>query len=61
MPRSILASVLAELVCDPLKGGMSGMAITEDLSFTVGAKKLGFQGTVTLPDGGKATCEFATK
>jgi hypothetical protein len=50
-----------KLVCDPLKGGMSGMAITEDLSFTVGGKKLGFEAATTLPDGRKATCAFTSK
>jgi hypothetical protein len=48
-------------VCDPLKGGMAGMAITEDLEFTVGPRKLGFKAVMTLPDGGKGTCEFASK
>ena len=50
-----------KLLCDPLKGGMSGMAITEDLSFTFGPKKLGFQAATTLPDGRQATCAFMSK
>ncbi len=50
-----------KLVCDPLKGGMGGMAITEDLEFTVGPKKLAFKAVVTMPDGSKGTCEFMSK
>jgi hypothetical protein len=50
-----------KLACDPLKGGMGGMPITEDLEFIIGPRKLGFRGAVTLPDGGKATCEFMSK
>jgi hypothetical protein len=49
------------LVCDPLKGGMAGLAITEDLEFSAGAKKLGLKAVVTMPDGGKLSCDFTSK
>lgn len=49
------------LSCDPLKGGMSGMAITEDLEFTVGRRKLGFRSVITMPDGQRATCSFMSR
>ncbi len=50
-----------KLHCDPLKGGMAGMAITEDLAFTLGPRKLGFHAVITMPDGGKGTCDFMSK
>jgi hypothetical protein len=50
-----------KLVCDPLKGGMGEVAITEDLEFTVGAKKVGFTSVIVMPDGGKASCAFMSK
>jgi hypothetical protein len=50
-----------KLLCDPLKGGMGGMAITEDLEFSFGAKKLGFKAIMTMPDGARATCDFRSK
>jgi hypothetical protein len=45
------------LACDPLKGGMGGQPVTEDLVFTAGAKTLAFKSTTTLPDGGKIVFE----
>ena len=50
-----------KLACEPLKGGMAGMAITEDLEFSAGPKKLGLRAVMTMPDGGKATCDFKSK
>ena len=50
-----------KLVCDPLKGGMAGMAITEDLEFSTGSKKFGFKATMAMPDGSKITCLFKSK
>ena len=50
-----------KLTCDPLKGGMAGMAITEDLEFAIGPKRLGFKAVMTMPDGGKVSCDFMSK
>jgi hypothetical protein len=50
-----------KLVCAPLKAGMSGMAITEDLEFFGAGKTLGFKAVMTMPDGRKATCEFKSR
>jgi hypothetical protein len=50
-----------KLACDPLKGGMAGMAITEDLEFSAGPKKLGLKAVTTMPDGNKASCQFMSK
>jgi hypothetical protein len=50
-----------KLVCDPLKAGMSGMAITEELEFSSAPKKLALKAIVTMPDGGKGNCEFKSK
>lgn len=49
------------LVCDPLKGGMAGMAITEELEFSAGRKQLSLKAVMTMPDGGKASCDFRSK
>jgi hypothetical protein len=50
-----------KLMCEPLKGGMGGMPITEDLEFSAGPKQLGLRAVMTMPDGGKATCDFKSK
>jgi hypothetical protein len=46
-----------DLVCDLLKGGMGGQAITEDLSFSFAGKSRSFRSTITLADGGKVYFE----
>jgi hypothetical protein len=40
-----------KLVCDPLKGGLGGQAITEDLSFTFGDGALSFKSVIHMADG----------
>jgi hypothetical protein len=49
------------LVCEPLKAGMSGMTITEELEFSAAPKKLGLKAVMTMPDGGKGNCEFKSR
>lgn len=46
-----------ELPCDPLKGGMGGQAVTEELSFSFAGKQRSFKSTITFADGGKALFE----
>jgi hypothetical protein len=45
------------VVCEPLKAGMNGMPITEDLSFSFDVKQMTFKSVVTMKDGGKMTFE----
>jgi hypothetical protein len=40
-----------KLVCDPLKGGLGGQAITEDLSFAFGDGALSFKSVIHMADG----------
>jgi carbon monoxide dehydrogenase subunit G len=47
------------LACDPLKGGLMGDAITEDLVVTSGPQRLSFKSTMTLKDGGRVLFEAA--
>jgi hypothetical protein len=49
------------LACDPLKGGMGGGPIIEDLSFTFGGKASSFKSVCTFPDGSKAVLEASGK
>ena len=46
-----------ELPCEPLKGGMGGQAVVEELSFSFAGKKRSFKSTITFADGGKAYFE----
>ncbi len=41
------------LVCDPLKGGLGGQAITEDLSFTFNGNDISFKSVIQMADGTK--------
>jgi hypothetical protein len=50
-----------ELPCDPLKGGMGGQPITEQLSFSFANKQRAFSSTITFADGGKAVFEALAK
>lgn len=45
------------LECEPLKGGMGGEPITEELAFTSGANTLAFKSTTILKDGGRIAFE----
>lgn len=49
------------LECEPLKAGMGGMGITEELSFTFDGKMGGFKSIITLPDGGKVVFDATGK
>ena len=46
-----------ELPCDPLKGGMGGQAVVEELAFSFAGSRRAFKSTITFADGGKATFE----
>jgi hypothetical protein len=50
-----------ELPCDPLKGGMGGQPVTEELSFSFAGKKRSFKSTITFADGSKATFEAGAR
>jgi hypothetical protein len=50
-----------ELPCAPLKGGMGGQPVVEELSFSFVGKQRAFSSTITFADGGKATFEAMAK
>jgi hypothetical protein len=47
------------LVCDPLRGGSGGQAITEELSFEVKGNAGSGKSVMTFADGSKATFELS--
>jgi hypothetical protein len=49
------------LECEPLKGGLGGEPITEDLSFTSAGKTMQFRSVTTMKDGSKLVFEGTGK
>jgi hypothetical protein len=45
------------VVCEPLRAGMGGELITEDLSFSFDKGSMSFKSVVTMKDGGKLAFE----
>jgi hypothetical protein len=50
-----------ELVCDPLRGGLMGDEITEDLSLTLAGDRGSFRSVIKLKDGSQVLFEAAGK